>query len=158
MQPYYVDLAFLGVTLVLFITGWRRGFVRMAGGLVSLAVSIVAGLWGVRFLEDAFGIPLSSSILGLLFAFLLIAVLVSALLHLVISLLDLVRRLLTIIPGIGFLHRFAGAIVGLVEAGALLLAVSYLAMYMLAAGDARTTLLASESVTWGVRALLGMGF
>lgn len=158
MQPYYIDIAFLLIAFILVVTGWRRGFVRMAGGLVSLAVSIVAGIWGVGFLEDMFGIPLSSSFVGLLFAFFTIAILVSALMHLVVSLLDLLRRLVTMIPGIGFIHRLAGAVVGFLESGVLLLSASYLTVYVLAAGDVRTLLLSSQSIAYGARFLVMLGF
>lgn len=149
MQPYFIDIAFALLTLVLFITGWRRGFVRMAGGLLSLVVSVVVGIWGVGFLEDMLGIPLSSTFIGLLFAFLTIAVIVSALLNLLVSLLDLARRLFTLIPGVGFLHRFAGAIVGLLEAGAILFGVSYLVMYVLVSSSISTLLLSSQSIYFG---------
>lgn len=155
MQPYYIDIAFLVVTFALVITGWKRGFVHMAGGLISLAISIIAGIWGVGFLEDTFGIPLSSSFIGLLFAFLTIAVLVSAVLHLLVSLLDLLRKLFTIIPGVGFIHRLAGALVGFLEAGIFLLALSYLTIYVLSASDIRTMLLLTQGVSWGAR-ILGM--
>jgi membrane protein required for colicin V production len=158
MQPYYLDIAFLLLTFLFVVTGWRRGFVRMTGGLVSLVVSIVAGIWGVGFLEDMFGIPLSSSFVGLLFAFLTIAILVSALMHLVVSLLDLLRRLVTMIPGLGFIHRLAGAVVGFLESGVLLLSVSYLAVYVLATSNIRTLLLSSQSIAYGARFLAMLGF
>lgn len=158
MQPYYIDIAFLLIAFVLVVAGWRRGFVRMAGGLLSLVISVVVGIWGVGFLEDMLGIPLSSTFLGLLFAFLTIAIIVSVLLNLLVSLLDLLRRLITIIPGLGFIHRLAGAVVGFLESGILLLGVSYLALYVLAQSDVRTLLLSSESIAFGARLLLYASF
>ncbi len=153
MQPYVIDIIFALVTCVFLITGWRRGFVRMAGGLVSLVISIGCGVWGVGWIEDTLGIPLSASFIGLLFAFLVIAVIVSALVNLVVTLLDLARRLITMIPGFGLLHRLAGSAVGVLEAGVCILGVSYVAMYILAAGDMRTLLLSSQVVAYGVQIL-----
>lgn len=158
MQPYYIDIAFLLIAFVLVVAGWRKGFVRMAGGLLSLVISVVVGIWGVGFLEDMLGIPLSSTFLGLLFAFLTIAIIVSVLLNLLVSLLDLLRRLITIIPGLGFIHRLAGAVVGFLESGILLLGVSYLAVYVLAQSDVRTLLLSSESIAFGAQLLLYASF
>jgi len=158
MQPYMIDIAFGLIALALIITGWRRGFVRMAGGLVSLAVSIAAGIWGVTWIEDVLGIPLSGTFVGLLVAFLTIAIIVSAVLNLVVTLLDLARRLITLIPGLGLLHRLAGAAVGLLESGVFLLGVSYLATYILAAGNIRTLLLSAETIRYGVQALSAVGF
>lgn len=158
MQPYYIDIAFLLIAFILVVTGWRRGFVRMMGGLLSLVISIVVGIWGVGFLEDMLGIPISSTFFGLIFAFLTIAVIVSALLNLLVSLLDLLRRLITVIPGLGLLHRLAGAAVGILESGVLLLGVSYLAVYVLTESDIRTLLLSSESIAFGVRLLTYASF
>ncbi len=157
MQPYYIDIIFAFIAVALIITGWRRGFVRMAGGLVNVVVSIAAGIWGVTWIENVVGIPLSATFLGLLFAFFTIAIIVSALINLVITLLDLARRLITLVPGLGLLHRFAGAAVGGVEAGVFALGASYLAMYVLEAGDLRTLFLSTETLTYGVRVLVALG-
>lgn len=157
MQPYMIDIIFALIALVLVITGWRRGFVRMAGGLISLVVSIAAGIWGVTWIEDVLGIPLSGSFIGLLFAFLTIAVIVSAILNLVVTLFDLARRLITMIPGLGLLHRLAGAAVGAVEAGVFILGISYLATYILAVSDIRTLLLSTETLRYGAQILSALG-
>lgn len=157
MQPYFIDIAFALIACTLLITGWRRGFVRMAGGLVSLAVSVGCGLWGVGWIEDVLGIPLSSTFIGLIVAFLMIAVIVGAILNLAVTLLDVARRLITMIPGLGLLHRFAGAAVGVLEAGVLVLGVSYLAVNVLAESAVRTLLLASQVVSYGVRVLIAVG-
>lgn len=153
MQPYYIDILFALITLVLVVTGWRRGFVRMAGGLMSLAISIAAGIWGVTWIQDTLGIPLASTIVGLLVTFLVISIIVSAILNLVVTLLDLARRLITMIPGLGLLHRLAGAAVGVVEAAVLALGASYFVLYVVAAGDMRTLLLSTQVLTYGVRVL-----
>ncbi|NBS69932.1 hypothetical protein EBT31_13610 [bacterium] len=158
MQPYIIDIIFGVLALVLFAYGWRKGFVRMAGGMVSLVVSVVAGIWGVEWIEDVLGIPLSATFFGLIFAFLTIAVIVSAMLNLVVTLLDLLRRLLTMIPGVGFIHRVAGAFVGVLEAGALLLAVAYLSVYVLSASDIRTLLLSSQAIGYATRVLEAVVF
>lgn len=153
-----IDIIFALIAVALIITGWRRGFVRMAGGLISLAVSIAAGIWGVEWIEGTLGIPLSATFLGLIFAFLTIAVIVSAALNLVVTLLDLARRLITMIPGLGLLHRLAGAAVGGVEAIVFALGVSYLAMYVLGASDIRTLLLSAETIRYSAQALSAVGF
>ncbi len=158
MQPYMIDIIFGVLALALFVHGWRKGFVRMAGGMVSLVVSVVAGIWGVEWIEDVLGIPLSATFLGLIFAFLTIAVIVSAMLNLVVTLLDLLRRLLTMIPGVGFIHRLAGAFVGVLEVGVLILGVSYAAVYILVESEHRTLLLSSQVVGYGVRVLEQMMF
>lgn len=158
MQPYMIDIIFALIATALIITGWRRGFVRMAGGLVSLVLSIAAGIWGVTWIEDVLGIPLSGTFIGLIFAFLTIAVIVSALINLVITLLDLARRLITMIPGLGLLHRLAGAAVGGVEAVVFALGVSYLAIYVLGASDIRTLLLSAETIRYSAQALSAVGF
>lgn len=157
MQPYYIDIIFALIAFALIITGWRRGFVRMAGGLVSLAVSIAAGIWGVTWIEDVLGIPLSGTFIGLLVAFLTIAIIVSAVLNLVVTLFDLARRLITMIPGLGLLHRLAGAAVGGVEAVVFALGVSYLAVYVLTTGEVRTLLLSTETLRYGAQVLSALG-
>jgi uncharacterized membrane protein required for colicin V production len=157
MQPYMIDIVFALIALVLVITGWRRGFVRMAGGLMSLVLSIAAGIWGVTWIEDALGIPLSATFIGLIFAFLTIALIVSALINLIITLLDLARRLITMIPGLGLLHRLAGSAVGGVEAIVFALGVSYLAVYILGVSDIRTLLLSTETLRYGAQVLSALG-
>jgi Colicin V production protein len=141
-----------------FITGWRRGFVRMAGGLISLAVSIVAGVWGITWLEDVIGIPFSSHPIGLVFAFLMIAVLAGTVVNLLIGALDLVRRLFSVVPGVGLLNHLGGSAVGLLEAAVVVLGVSYLSVHFITDATWRALLLASQGIGYGIRTLSALGW
>lgn len=143
IEPYYVDVACGVLAVALLILGWKRGFVRMAGSLVSLAVSIIVSLWGIHWLEDIVGIPFSTNVIWLVFAFLIIAVLMSSILNLAIKALDLVRRLLSIVPGVGFLNRLGGAFVGAVEAAVIILVVAYLNFFLIR--DEQVNLVLNES-------------
>ncbi len=107
------------------ILGWHRGFVVMFGGLVNIVVSILGGLWGTSSAENVLGIPFSSNPLWFVGAFLAIAGICHTIFGFLVSILDLVRRLFTLIPGFGLLHRLAGAVVGLLESVLLVGLVSY---------------------------------
>ncbi len=130
----------------------------MAGGLVSLVVSIVVSIWSISWLEDVVGIPFSVHPIALIFAFLMIAVLVGIIVNLIIAALDLVRRLFSIIPGVGLLNHLGGAAVGLVEAVAVILGVSYLSVQFITDATWRALLLSSQAVGYGIRMLSGLGW
>jgi uncharacterized membrane protein required for colicin V production len=150
MNPLYVDIAFGLLAIFLIFQGWRKGFVRMAGGLIGLAISATAATWGITWLENATGWPLSANPIAFVVVFLTLTLILTKLIGFVIGLLDLVRKIFSIIPGVGLLNTLLGAIVGGAEAALVVLAVAFASVNFLPAGDVRTMILESKSVSTAV--------
>lgn len=151
MNPIIVDACLAVVSILLIYGGYRQGFIRAAGSLLGLVVSIAVGIWGVTWLENITGIELTRNPIVFVFTFLVLSILVSQLLRLVISALDLVRKLLSIIPFVGLLNSLLGTVLGVVQALVFVGLVAYVSFNYFPAGQLRKTFLEARSVSMAVR-------
>jgi membrane protein required for colicin V production len=141
----------IGVLALLFVVnGYNQGFVKAAGNLIGLVVSIFAGVWGVQFIEDLTGFNLTGHTATFILTFLLIAVIVSQLIRLLVSALDLIRRLMSIIPFLGLINRLLGLALGAVQAAVFITGVAYVAVKFIPSSPWQAALLGSWLVGKGV--------
>jgi hypothetical protein len=157
VDPLIIDVIFIVISVLLLWNGYRHGFIRAAGSLLGLVVSIGIGIWGVTWLEDITGFNLTSNPVTFIFVFLTLSVIVSQIIRLIVGALDLVRRLISIIPFVGLINSFLGLVLGLVQAALLIGAVAYVTVTYLPNGEVRTTLLGSQLVDYAVMAEEAVG-
>jgi uncharacterized membrane protein required for colicin V production len=145
-----VDIGIGVLCLLLMVNGYNQGFIKAAGNLIGLVVSIVVGVWGVGFLEDITGFNLTGSTVTFILVFLLISIVISQIIRLLVGALDLIRRLMSIIPFLGLINRLLGLALGVVQAAVLVTLVSYVSLKYIPSGATQTAFLGSWLVDKGV--------
>ncbi|MFA5946801.1 MAG: CvpA family protein [Patescibacteria group bacterium] len=156
MQPIFVDIVFAVLALLLCLQGWHKGFVKMAGSLIALAVSVVIATWGVAWFESVSGWHFSGNPVLFIIVFLLVTLVLTKLMGFVITLLDLARKVLSIIPGISMLNSILGFAVGAVEAGMVALAIAFATVNFFPQSDIRNAFVQSYTVSNAINALVKM--
>lgn len=156
MQPIFVDIVFIVLALLLCLQGWHKGFVKMAGSLIALAVSVAIATWGVAWLESVTGWHFSGNPVVFIIIFLLLTLVLTKLMGFVITLLDLARKVLSIIPGIGMLNSILGFAVGAIEAGMVALALAFATVSFFPQSDIRNAFVQSYTVSNAINALVKM--
>ncbi len=156
MQPIFVDIAFLVLAIILCLQGWRQGFVKMGGSLIALAVSVVVATWGVAWIEQVSGWHFSGNPIVFVIVFLLLTLILSRLMGFIITLLDLVRKIFSIIPGIGILNSILGFVVGALETGMVALALAFATVNFFPPSEIRNALVESNTVSNAINALVKM--
>lgn len=151
VNPIIIDAILVVISILLIWSGYRQGFIRAAGSLLGLVVSIAAGIWGVTWLEDITGFDLTRNPVVFVFTFLTLAIIVSQIIRLIVSALDLVRRLISIIPFVGLINSVLGMLLGVVQAAILLAAVAYVTVTFLPPGALKRSVLESTSVGTSIR-------
>lgn len=151
MNPLVVDIGLAVVSILLVYGGYRQGFIRAAGSLLSLVISIALGIWGVTWLEDLTGLELTRNPVIFVVCFLILTILVSQILRLVVGALDLVRRLLSIIPFVGLINSLLGVVLGLIQAVIFIGFVAYISFNYFPRGELRSTFLEAQLVHQAVR-------
>lgn len=141
-----VDIVLIVVSLFLLYSGYRQGFIRAAGSLLGLVVSIAISIWGVTWLEALTGFELTKNPIVFVLVFLTLAVVVSQIIRLIVTALDLVRKLLSIIPFVGLINSVLGLALGAVQVLVLLAGISYATVNVLPVGAFRHALLGSTLV------------
>ena len=150
MNPLYVDIAFGVLAVILAFQGWRKGFIRMAGSLIGLAISATIATWGITWFENATGWALSTNPITFVIVFLIATLICTKIVGLLIGLLDLVRKIFAIVPGVNLVNSLLGIVVGVAEAALVVLAFSFAAVNFFPAGEIRTMFLESKSISTGV--------
>jgi uncharacterized membrane protein required for colicin V production len=150
MNAYYVDAAFVVLAALLAFQGYRKGFVRMAGSLIGLAISATIATWGITWFENATGWALSSNPITFVIVFLIATLICTKLVGLLIGLLDLVRKIFAIVPGVNLVNSLLGIVVGVAEAALVALAVAFATVNFFPAGVVRTALLESKTISTAV--------
>jgi uncharacterized membrane protein required for colicin V production len=146
VNPLIVDVCLAVVSLLLVYGGYRQGFIRAAGSLLGLVISIALGIWGVTWLEQMTGFELTRNPVIFVGTFLVLSVLISQLLRLIVSALDLVRKLLSIIPFVGLINSLLGTVLGVVQAAVFIGLVAYVSSTYFPAGTVRQTFLQAQLV------------
>ncbi len=156
MQPIIVDIIFAVLALLLCLQGWHKGFVKMAGSLVALVVAVSIATWGVAWIESVTGWHFSGNPVVFVVVFLLLTLILTRLMGFVITLLDLARKVLSIIPGIGMLNSILGFLVGAIEAGMVALAIAFATVNFFPQSDIRNAFVQSYTVSNAINALVKM--
>lgn len=151
MNPLIVDVCLAVVSLLLIYGGYRQGFIRAAGSLIGLVISIALGIWGVTWLEQLTGFELTRNPVIFVGTFLLLSVLISQILRLLVSALDLVRKLLSIIPFVGLINSLLGTVLGVVQAAVFIGLVAYVSFTYFPAGNVRQAFLQAQLVRFAVQ-------
>lgn len=141
----------IGVIALLFVVnGYNQGFIKAAGNLIGLVVSIFAGIWGVQWLENLTGMNITGHTATFILAFLIIAIIVSQIIRLIVGTLDLIRRLMSIIPFLGLINRLLGMALGGVQAAVFITGVAYVTVKFIPSSSWQAALLGSWLVGKGV--------
>lgn len=146
MNPLIVDVVLVVISILLIYGGYRQGFIKAAGSLLGLVVSIAVGIWGVTWLEDVTGFNLTRNPITFVFTFLILSVIVSQILRLIVNALDLVRRLLSIIPFVGLINSLLGTLLGVVQAAVFIALVAYVSVRFIPTSQFRSTMLNAQLI------------
>ena len=146
MTGFTVDIIIAVVALGLVATGWQHGFIRTLGSLVGLVVSLAVALYGSIWIQDTFGFNFFERPITGLVLFLVLAMIASHLAGWIVGVLDLARRVVSIIPFVGLVNSIGGALVGGVEAAATLGVFAFVAVEYLPDSALKTAALASRGV------------
>jgi hypothetical protein len=115
MSPLVLDIAYLVLAVGLLAGGWQQGFVKAAGSLAALVISIVVSIWGIDLFKNIFGPSTLGNPLTIMVVFLILTLVISKILGLFVWVLDAIRRLLSFIPLVGLINSVGGLGVGLVQ-------------------------------------------
>ena len=151
VNPVIIDVILVVISILLIWGGYKQGFIRAAGSLLGLVASIALGIWGVTWIENLTGLELTNNTIVFVFVFLTLAIFISQIIRVIFSALDLVRRLMSIIPFVGLINSLLGAVLGVVQALILIAAVSYVTTHFLPMGKLHRAMLESTIVGTSVK-------
>ena len=110
------------------VYGFLKGIIRMAGELAGYLIGIyIAGHYFIPFYNWTSSLYLGYENIGRLISFLLLLFIVRKLVVLVVVLIDKFFNIISIIPFLGLINRFAGAVFGFLSAGVVLGILIYFA-------------------------------
>ncbi|MCR4312452.1 MAG: CvpA family protein [Candidatus Uhrbacteria bacterium] len=157
MTPLIIDIIIAIVAFGLIATGWRHGLVRTLGSLVGLVLSLIVAFYGAAWIEQTFGFSFISHPISGIILFLTLALIVSQIAGWAVNILDLGRRVLSIVPFVGLVNSLGGALVGVVQAAFAVFAFAYVTIQVLPDSTFRTASLASQFVSKAVDVLYSGG-
>ncbi len=147
IEGWMVDVALGIISALLIWRGWSKGFIHTAGSLIVLVVSLVTTGWIFWEAQTRFGVALSGlSPWMLIGGYVLLSFVISQLLMFIVRIIDLARRLLSLLPFIGIMNSFFGAMVGAAQAVALIAALTFVSISYLPSGEVRRLILESQAV------------
>ncbi len=152
-----VDILILAFAIIMALAGWRSGFVRSAGSLVALIASVVASFYAMGWLHDTYGLSLTNYPWTTIIAFIIISIVANRLARYAVDVLDLVRKIVAIIPFVNLLNSILGAVFGVAQSAVAIAVLAYVAVTLVPVGDIRTSLLSSNAVSYAVDIESGMG-
>ncbi len=152
-----VDILILVFAVIMALAGWRSGFVRSAGSLVALIASVSASFYAMDWLNETYGLSLSSYPWTTITVFIVISIVANRFAHYIVDALDLVRKIVAIIPFVNLLNSILGAVFGLAQSAIAIAVLAYVAVTLVPVGDIRTSLLSSSAVSYAVDVESGMG-
>lgn len=138
-----VDILIIVFVIVMALAGWRSGFVRSFGSLLALVASVVVAFWAMDWLRDSFGLTFAEHPWITIGAFLVLSLIASRLAQYIVDALDLVRKIVAIIPFVNFINNVLGALFGILQSAIAILVLAYVAVTLVPVGDVRTSLLSS---------------
>lgn len=117
------EIILIAIVIVFIIHGWFAGFIKSFGDLVGLVAGLVVGGYAVRYLEGQ--LHLIDNPVAAVIVYLAVLGVMTWLVGWLFSLIDKLYKLASIIPFLGLINKFAGALLGLVEGVIALLVISY---------------------------------
>lgn len=145
-----VDILISIFVIVMALAGWRSGFVRSVGSLLALMVSIAAAFFGMDWLSGTFGLTFAEYPWITIGAFLLLTLIASRIAQYIVEALDLVRKIIAIIPFVNFINNVLGTAFGVAQSAVAILVLAYITVTLVPVGDIRTSLLSSMAVSRAV--------
>ena len=145
-----VDIALVIFAIIMAFAGWRSGLVRSLGSLLALIASAIASYYTMNWIHDTFGISLTSNPWLAIISFLVITLIFSKIAGYIVDVLDLVRKIIAILPFVNFINSTLGAIFGLLQSAIVIIVLAYITVLMIPAGDVRTALLSSSIINRAV--------
>jgi membrane protein required for colicin V production len=152
-----VDIVLVVFAVIMAYAGWRSGLVRSLGSLVALIASAVASYYTMNWIHDTFGISLTSNPWLAIISFLVIVLIFSKIAGYIVDVLDLVRKIVAILPFVNFINSALGAIFGLLQSAIVVIVLAYITVMMIPASDIRTSLLSSSIISRAVDAETSVG-
>lgn len=152
-----VDIILIIFAVIMAFAGWRSGLVRSLGSLLALIASAIASYYTMNWIHDTFGISLTSNPWLAIISFLVIVLIFSKIAGYIVDVLDLVRKIVAIIPFVDFVNSILGAIFGLLQSAIVIIVLAYIAVMMIPASDIRTSLLSSSIIGRAVDAETSVG-
>lgn len=152
-----VDITLIIFAVIMAFAGWRSGLVRSLGSLLALIASAIASYYTMNWIHDTFGISLTSNPWLAIISFLIIALVFSKIAGYIVDVLDLVRKIVAIIPFVNFINSALGAIFGLLQSAIVIIVLAYITVMMIPASDIRTSLLSSSIISRTVDAETSAG-
>lgn len=141
-----VDVLFLILAIGFAVGGYKAGFAKATGNFLSLIIGLVASYFATTFAQT---IPYFSTYLSnpwvVVGFFIVCLLLVSKIIDLVFSAVGLVEKFFSILPGFGLLTSVIGALVGIIQAAAVIIGVAFLSNHVLT-GAWKTLLLATKTI------------
>lgn len=153
----FVDIALIIFAIIMAFAGWRSGLVRSLGSLFALIASVVASYYTMNWIHDTFGVSLTSNPWLAIISFLIIVLIFSKIAGYIVDVLDLVRKIVAIIPFVNFINSTLGAVFGLLQSAIAIIVLAYIAVMMIPASDIRTSLLSSLIISRAVDAETSAG-
>ena len=145
-----VDICIIVFVIIMALAGWRSGFVRSFGSLLALIASVVASFYAMGWLHDSFGLIFADHPWITIAAFLIISLAASRLAQYIVDILDLVRKIIAVIPFVNLINNILGAAFGVLQSAVAILVLAYVAVTLVPVGDIRTSLLSSAAVSRAV--------
>ncbi len=136
-------LAILGITITL---GFYNGLIKTLGGVLGLILGVVAGGYGIYYLQPHVG-ALTDPVIAII-VFLFIAIFVSRLAGWLVDVLHSIWKAISFLPFIGSLNRLFGGAIGFVEGIVILGITRYLAYNFLQESTILTEIEASKYFGW----------
>lgn len=110
------------------VYGFLKGIIRMAGELAGYLIGIyIAGHYFIPFYNWTQSLYMGYENVGRLVSFLLLLFITRKLVVLAVVMIDKFFNILSIIPFLGIINRFAGAVFGFLSAGVVIGMLIYLA-------------------------------
>ncbi len=145
-----VDLIIIGIALLFAAYGWKSGFVRSAGSLAAFVLSILGSFYALGWIHDAFDVSFTAYPWLTVVAFLVVLGLANRLAGYVVDTLDLIRKVIAIVPFVNLVNSFLGSIFGLLQVASLILVFAYLVVTIAPAGAFREASVTSNIVSRAV--------
>ena len=145
-----VDICIIVFVIIMALAGWRSGFVRSFGSLLALIASVVVSFYGMSWLHDSFDLTFADHPWMTIGAFLILSLIASRIAQYIVDILDLVRKIIAIIPFVNLINNILGAAFGVLQSAVAILVLAYVTVTLIPIGDIRTTLLSSTAVSRAV--------
>ncbi len=141
-----VDILLVVFAFLMAFAGWRSGFVRSAGSLLALIASIAVSFYAMQWLHDSYGLTFSDHPWVTIVVFCIVALIASRVAGYIVDALDLVRKVVAIIPFVNLVNSILGAVFGLAQTVVAILVLAYIAVTLIPVGDLRTSILSSVAI------------